>query len=40
MNVYLIEGNREKVLNKFPFVGNVEEDSNTYNEAMAGTMFI
>uniref|UniRef100_A0A2N9EFL2 Uncharacterized protein n=1 Tax=Fagus sylvatica TaxID=28930 RepID=A0A2N9EFL2_FAGSY len=29
------EGNREKVLNKFPFVGNVEEDPNTYNEAMA-----
>ena len=35
MNVYLVEGNREKVLNKFPFVGNVEKDPNTYNEAMA-----
>jgi hypothetical protein len=35
VNVYLVEGNREKVLNKFPFVGNVEEDPNTYNEAMA-----
>jgi hypothetical protein len=35
VNVYLVEGNREKVLNKFPFVGNVEEDPNTYNEVMA-----
>ena len=35
VNVYLVEGNREKVLNKFPFVGNVEEDPNIYNEAMA-----
>jgi hypothetical protein len=34
VNVYFVEGNREKVLNKFPFVGNVEEDLNTYNEAM------
>ena len=34
MNVYLVEGNRENVLNKFSFVGNVEEDPNTYNEAM------
>uniref|UniRef100_A0A2N9GCP6 Uncharacterized protein n=1 Tax=Fagus sylvatica TaxID=28930 RepID=A0A2N9GCP6_FAGSY len=28
-------GNREKVLSKLPFVGNVEEDPNTYSEAMA-----
>ena len=35
MNVYLVEGNRENVLNKLPFVGNVEEDPNTYSEAMA-----
>jgi hypothetical protein len=35
VNAYLVEGNREKVLNKFPFVGNVEEDPNTYNEVMA-----
>ena len=35
VNVYLVEGNREKVLNKFPFVRNVEEYPNTYNEAMA-----
>jgi hypothetical protein len=35
VNVYLVEGNREKVLSKFPFVGNVEEEPNTYNEAMA-----
>ena len=35
VNVYLVEGNREKVLNKFPFVGNIEEDLNIYNEAMA-----
>ena len=35
MNVYLIEGNREKVLSKLPFVGNVEEDPNTYSETMA-----
>ena len=35
MNVYLEEGNREKVLSKLPFVGNVEEDPNTYSEAMA-----
>jgi hypothetical protein len=35
VNVYLIEGNREKVLSKLPFVGNVEEDPNTYSEAMA-----
>jgi hypothetical protein len=26
VNVYLVEGNKEKVFNKFPFVGNVEED--------------
>ena len=35
VNVYLVEGNREKVFSKLPFVGNVEEDPNTYNEAMA-----
>uniref|UniRef100_A0A2N9F059 CCHC-type domain-containing protein n=1 Tax=Fagus sylvatica TaxID=28930 RepID=A0A2N9F059_FAGSY len=35
VNVYLVEGNREKVLSKLPFIGNVEEDPNTYNEAMA-----
>ena len=35
MNVYLVEGNREKVLSKLHFVGNVEEDPNTYSEAMA-----
>ena len=35
VNVYLVEGNREKVLSKLPFVGNVEENPNTYNEAMA-----
>uniref|UniRef100_A0A2N9GVD6 CCHC-type domain-containing protein n=1 Tax=Fagus sylvatica TaxID=28930 RepID=A0A2N9GVD6_FAGSY len=35
VNVYLVEGNREKVLSKLPFVGNVEEDPNTYSEAMA-----
>ena len=35
MNVYLVKGNRERVLSKLPFVGNVEEDPNTYNEAMA-----
>ena len=35
VNVYLVEGNREKVLNKLLFVGNVEEDPNTYSEAMA-----
>ena len=35
VNVYLEEGNREKVLSKLPFVGNVEEDPNTYSEAMA-----
>uniref|UniRef100_A0A2N9JAE7 CCHC-type domain-containing protein n=1 Tax=Fagus sylvatica TaxID=28930 RepID=A0A2N9JAE7_FAGSY len=29
------KGNREKVLSKLPFVGNVEEDPNTYSEAMA-----
>ena len=34
MNVYLVEGNREKVLSKLPFVGNVEEHPNTYSEAM------
>ncbi len=34
MNVYLVEGNREKVLSKLPFVRNVEEDPNTYSEAM------
>ena len=34
VNVYLVEGNREKVLSKLPFVGNVEEDPNTYSEAM------
>uniref|UniRef100_A0A2N9HBR3 CCHC-type domain-containing protein n=1 Tax=Fagus sylvatica TaxID=28930 RepID=A0A2N9HBR3_FAGSY len=26
VNVYLVEGNREKVLSKLPFVGSVEED--------------
>uniref|UniRef100_A0A2N9HA68 CCHC-type domain-containing protein n=1 Tax=Fagus sylvatica TaxID=28930 RepID=A0A2N9HA68_FAGSY len=35
VNVYLVEGNREKVLSKLPFVGNVEEDPSTYSEAMA-----
>ena len=35
MNVYLVKGNREKVISKFPFVGNVEEDPNTYSEIMA-----
>ena len=35
VNVYLVERNREKVLSKLPFVGNVEEDPNTYSEAMA-----
>ena len=35
MNVYLVEGNREKVFSKFSFVGNVEEDPNTYNATMA-----
>jgi hypothetical protein len=35
VNVYLVEGNREKVLSKLHFVGNVEEDPNTYSEAMA-----
>ena len=35
MNVYLVEGNREKVLSKLPFIGNVEEDPNTYSDAMA-----
>jgi hypothetical protein len=35
VNVYLVEGNRETVLNKLPFVGNEEEDPNTYSEAMA-----
>ena len=35
MNVYLVEGNREKVLSKLPFVRNVEEDPNTFSEAMA-----
>ena len=35
VNVYLVEGNRENVLNKLPFVGNVEEDPNTYSKAMA-----
>ena len=35
MNVYLVKGNREKVISKFPFVGNVEEDPNTYSEVMA-----
>uniref|UniRef100_A0A2N9I6E8 CCHC-type domain-containing protein n=1 Tax=Fagus sylvatica TaxID=28930 RepID=A0A2N9I6E8_FAGSY len=35
VNVYLVEGNREKVLNKFSFVGNIEKDPNTYNEVMA-----
>jgi hypothetical protein len=34
VNVYLVEGNREKILSKLPFVGNVEEDPNTYSEAM------
>jgi hypothetical protein len=34
VNVYLVEGNREKVLSKLPFVGNVEEHPNTYSEAM------
>ena len=35
VNVYIVERNREKVLSKLPFVGNVEEDPNTYNEAIA-----
>jgi hypothetical protein len=35
VNVYLLKGNREKVLSKLPFVGNVKEDPNTYSEAMA-----
>uniref|UniRef100_A0A2N9GWL4 Uncharacterized protein n=1 Tax=Fagus sylvatica TaxID=28930 RepID=A0A2N9GWL4_FAGSY len=35
VNVYLVEGNREKVLSKLPFVGNMEEDPNTFSEAMA-----
>ena len=35
VNVYLVEGNREKVLSKLHFVGNVEEVPNTYSEAMA-----
>ena len=35
MNVYLVEGNREKVFSKLPFVGNVKEDPNTYSEVMA-----
>ena len=35
VNVYLVEGNREKVLSKLPFVGNMEEDPNIYSEAMA-----
>ena len=35
VNVYLVEGNREKVLSKLPFVGNVEEYPNTYSEATA-----
>ena len=35
VNVYLVEENREKVLNKLPFVGNVKEDPNTFSEAMA-----
>jgi hypothetical protein len=34
VNVYLVEGNREKVLSKLPFVGNVKEDPNTYSETM------
>jgi hypothetical protein len=34
VNVYVVEGNREKVLSKLPFIGNVEEDSNTYSEVM------
>uniref|UniRef100_A0A2N9GJP7 Uncharacterized protein n=1 Tax=Fagus sylvatica TaxID=28930 RepID=A0A2N9GJP7_FAGSY len=34
VNVYLVKGNREKVLSKLPFVENVEEDPNTYSEAM------
>ena len=35
VNVYLVEENREKVLNKLPFVGNVKKDPNTFSEAMA-----
>ena len=35
INVYLVEGNREKVLSKLSFVGNVEEYPNTYSEATA-----
>jgi hypothetical protein len=35
VNVYIVERNKEKVLSKLPFVGNVEEDPNTYNEAIA-----
>uniref|UniRef100_A0A2N9HCN4 CCHC-type domain-containing protein n=1 Tax=Fagus sylvatica TaxID=28930 RepID=A0A2N9HCN4_FAGSY len=34
VNVYLVQGNKEKVLSKLPFVGNVEEDPNTFSEAM------
>ena len=34
MNIYLVEGNREKVLSKLPFVGNLKENSNIFNEAM------
>uniref|UniRef100_A0A2N9HAW2 Uncharacterized protein n=1 Tax=Fagus sylvatica TaxID=28930 RepID=A0A2N9HAW2_FAGSY len=35
VNVYVVEGNREKVLSKLPFIGNVEGDPNTYSEVMA-----
>jgi hypothetical protein len=34
VNVYLVEGNREKVLSKLPFVGNLEENPNIFSEAM------
>ena len=35
VNVYLVKGNREKVLSNLPFVGNVEKDPSTYSEVMA-----
>ena len=37
VNIYLVEGNREKVLSKLSFVGNVKKDPNTYSEAIAST---
>ena len=33
--LYLIEGNRQVVLNKIPFVFNIEDDPKSYEEAMA-----